>query len=283
MTDLTLGLTAMLTDETISPMELAVEAEARGFSSLFLPEHTHIPVSRDTPHPLAATLPREYARTLDPFVALTSAAAATSTIRVGTGICLLAARDVLITAKEVATLDLCSGGRFVLGVGYGWNREELADHGVAWEHRRAVTHEKVTALRSLWADEQASHDGEHVRFAPTFSWPKPQAGSVPIWFGSGAGPKGLAAAARHADAWMPHGTKGVAEALPALAAACDDVGRDPADVAVVPFGVLPTEGKLDHLVGLGITEVVALITSVARDDALAQLDAIKATWDRWLG
>jgi probable F420-dependent oxidoreductase len=158
-----LGVTMFLTDQTISPVELARAAEERGFSSIWVPEHTHIPTSRRTPAPTGEPLAEEYKRSLDPFVALAMMAAVTDTVRLGTGIALLAERDPIVTAKEVASLDHCSGGRIHLGIGYGWNIEELEDHGGSKPTRRAVVRERVLAMQSLWGDEVASFDGEHVQ------------------------------------------------------------------------------------------------------------------------
>src|SRR5690349_4486654 len=163
-----------MTDLTMGPVELAREAEARGLYSLYVPEHTHIPVSRRTPPPTGdAELREEYKRTLDPFVALSMAAAATERLVVGTGICLVAQRDPIVTAKAVATLDHLSNGRFVLGIGFGWNADEIEDHGVSMPERRAVTREHILAMRTLWDDDVASFTGEHVTLPPSWSWPKP--------------------------------------------------------------------------------------------------------------
>jgi len=170
-----ISVTLFATDRTIRPDDLAREAEARGFDGLYLPEHTHIPVSRLTPAPTGdAELPDEYRRTLDPWVALASAGAVTSRLRLGTGVALVIEHDPIALAKQVATLDHLSGGRVVLGIGFGWNREEAADHGVEWSRRRDITRERVLAMQRLWADEVASFDGEDVHLSPSWAWPKPQ-------------------------------------------------------------------------------------------------------------
>src|SRR5680860_714763 len=162
------------TDRAMAIDALALACEERGFFSLYVPEHTHIPASRSTAAPTGgAQLGDEYSRTLDPFVALTTAAAATTRLRVGTGIALVAQRDPIVTAKEVATLDWLSGGRFTFGIGFGWNREEMADHGVEYSQRRAIVREKVLAMRRLWEDDEASFTGEHVQLSPSWAWPKP--------------------------------------------------------------------------------------------------------------
>ncbi|WP_235036596.1 LLM class F420-dependent oxidoreductase [Actinomadura sp. K4S16] len=265
-----LGITMFATDLTMAPHELAGEAEARGFASLYLPEHTHIPVSRATPAPTGAeTLPEEYSRTLDPLVSLAAAAVTTERIVLGTGVLLPAQREPIVTAKAVATLDRLAPGRVVLGIGYGWNAEEGADHGVPWKRRRAVAREHVLAMRALWTDEEASFEGEFVSFAASRAWPKPSR-RVPVLLGGAPGPTLFAHIAEYGDGWMPIGGAGVREALPALRRACEDAGRDP--VPVIPFGTLPTPGKLDHYASLGIEEVVLRVPAGGRDAVLPVLD-----------
>jgi probable F420-dependent oxidoreductase len=269
-----LGLTMFATDLSWDVVELARAAEARGYHSLYLPEHTHIPTSRLTPPPTGeAVLAEEYRRTLDPFVALGAAAAATTKLVLGTGIALVAQRDPIVLAKEVATLDYMSGGRFVLGIGFGWNREEMSDHGVDFRARREVVREKVLAMQRLWRDEAASFDGEHVRFAESWSWPKPvQKPRVPVLLGGAPGPKLFAHIAEYCDGWIPIGGAGIAAALPQLERAVADAGRDPADISIVPFGTLPDAGKLEYYASLGIDEVVLRLPSAPRDRVLAVLD-----------
>lgn len=265
-----LGITMFATDRTMAPHELAREAEERGFSSLFLPEHTHIPVSRETAPPTGdGTLPEEYARTPDPLVALAAAAVTTERITLGTGVLLPAQRDPIVTAKAVATLDRLAGGRVALGVGYGWNAEEGAGHGVPWKRRRAVAREHVLAMRALWTDDEASFEGEFVDFEASWSWPKPS-GRVPVLLGGAAGPTLFAHIAEYGDGWLPIGGAGIREALPALRRACADAGRDM--VPVIPFGTLPTPGKLGYYASLGIEEVVLRVPAGGRDAVLPVLD-----------
>lgn len=267
-----IGVTVFLTDQTIGPAELGRALAERGFQSYYAPEHTHIPVSRATSAPLGEPLPDYYSRTLDPFVALATVAAAAPGIRVGTGICLVAQRDPLLLAKESATLDLVTGGNFDLGVGFGWNKEEMADHGVEFATRRERVREGVLALRELWAKDVASYRGEYVRFEPSWSWPKPAAGAVPVLIGGAAGPKLFRAVLDYADGWMPIGGRGLTQALPVLRAGAEELGRDPDTLRVVPFGTEPTPGKLEHYRNLGIEEIVFNVPSGSADTILPVLD-----------
>ena len=267
-----IGVTVFLTDQTMGVADLARALEERGFQSYYVPEHTHIPVSRATPAPLGEPLPDYYSRTLDPFVALATAATVAPSLRIGTGICLVAQRDPLLLAKECATLDLVSGGRFDLGIGFGWNREEMADHGVVFEERRDRVRESVLAMRELWSKDEASFHGEHVSFEPTWSWPKPAAGAVPVLIGGAAGPKLFKAVLDYADGWMPIGGRGLTQNLPVLRAGAEAVGRDPDTLRVVPFGTEPTPGKLEHYRDLGIEEVVFHVPSGTADEILPVLD-----------
>ncbi len=238
------GLAIFPTDETPAPAELARLAEARGFESLFFPEHTHIPVSRRTAYPPGGELPREYTRTLDPFVALTAAAAATERLRVGTGICLVAQRDPIITAKAVATLDRVSGGRLELGVGAGWNEEEMEDHGVDPRTRFGRMREHVEAMKALWTQDEASFAGRHVRFEPTWAWPKPvQSPHPPILVG-GNGRTVLDRVVAYGDAWYPNRFGDEDRMIARIASLRDRAaaaGRDPIPTTLQ---LAPTEPEL---------------------------------------
>lgn len=267
------SVSIFLTDQTIGPAEMARECEARGFHALYLPEHTHIPTRRETPAPMGEPLPGHYARCLDPFVALTAAAAATQRLRVGTAICLIAQRDPIVTAKQAATVDLLSGGRWTLGVGFGWNREEAADHGVAWSERRDRAREHVLAMRRLWTAEAAAFDGKHVSFDSTWQWPKPvQEPHPPIWLGAGAGPRNFAHVAEYADGWMPIGGRGLRDGLVELRRACEAADRDPAEFDIVPLGSTPDAAKFERFADLGATEVVAYAPPRSAAEVLPFLD-----------
>ncbi len=269
-----IGVTIFATDRSMGLADLAREAEARGFASLYVPEHTHIPTSRTTAPPTGdAELADEYRRTLDPMIALATAAAVTTRIRIGTGIALVAQRDPIVFAKEVATLDLISGGRFTLGVGYGWNVDEMASHGIGFASRRGVVREKMLAMEALWAQDVASFDGEWVKLAPSWQWPKPvQKPRPPVLVGGAAGPKLFADVAEWGDGWMPIGGKGLAEALPGLRLAMEARGRSPASLQIVPMGVVPTPGKLAHYASIGVTEAALRLPSAPRDEVLRALD-----------
>jgi probable F420-dependent oxidoreductase len=268
------GVTMFATDQTMTVTDLARAAEERGFHSLYIPEHTHIPVCRRTPPPTGdAELPQEYGRTLDPFVSLAAAATVTSRIRLGTGICLIAQREPIATAKAIATLDLVSQGRVELGIGFGWNREEMEDHGVEYSTRRGRAREHTLAMKALWSSDVASFNGEFVRFEPSWSWPKPmQRGGPPVLIGGAAGPKMFAHIAEYGDGWIPIGGAGVRDALSDLHRACEAAGRDPATIRVVPFGTIPDPGKLDYYASLGIHEVVMRMPSAGEDMVLPLLD-----------
>ncbi len=268
------GVTSFLTDRSMAPAAFAVAAEARGFHSLYLPEHTHLPASAATPPAVVAGVSvEEYRRSLDPMVALASAAAVTTTVRIGTGVCLVAQHDPIVLAKQVATLDRLSDGRFVLGVGFGWNAAELADHGVEFTERRAVTREKVRCMQALWTEDLPEFHGEFVDLPPCHAWPKPlQAPYPPVLLGGGAGPRLFAAIAEYADGWIPIGGAGLAASLPRLRDAFEQAGRDPSVLHVVAFGTIPDEAKLAHLEAIGVTEVVLRVRSGTPDEILPVLD-----------
>jgi probable F420-dependent oxidoreductase len=271
------GITVFLTDRTIDPVTLAREAEARGFASLYFPEHTHIPVSRVTAPPTGDdVLDEEYKRTLDPLVAIGAAAAVTSTLALGTGVSLVAQHDPIVMAKQLATLDLLSAGRITLGVGFGWNEDEMNDHGVQYATRREHTREHVLAMHALWTQDEAAFHGTYVTFDPSWSWPKPvQQPRLRTLVGGGGGPKLFAAVAEYADGWFPIGGAGLRDAIPRLRAVWDAAGRIGAP-EVVPFGVLPEPGKLEHYRTLGCTEAVLRLDGAGRDDTLRQLDELVA-------
>ncbi|MGW6055494.1 TIGR03619 family F420-dependent LLM class oxidoreductase [Streptomyces sp. NPDC055189] len=234
--------------------------------------HTHIPASGQVPAISGRPLPEYCRRLLDPFTSLAAAATVTAALRIGTGVCLAAQHDPISLAKAAATLDHLSRGRFTLGIGFGWNREEVADHGVEFGRRRAVVWEYIAAMRTLWGQEPAGFQGEFVSFGPFYPWPKPENASVPVLIGANAHLSVFRRIAECADGWMPIGGRGLAAHLPALQQAFADAGRDASALRVVPSGTLPNRGKLDHYRRLGVTEVLCQLPSGSADETLRVLD-----------
>ena len=269
-----LGIYIFATDYTIRIDELAREAEERGFESLFIPEHTHIPASRRSPWPGGSELPREYWHTLDPFVALGYAAATTTTLRLGTGICLLPERDPIVTAKEAATLDLLSGGRFELAIGAGWNAEEMENHGTAFATRFRVMSERARAMKVIWTEEEAEFHGEFVDFDPIWSWPKPvQTPNPPILVG-GETDHTLRRVVEWADGWFPRGRGGFdpAEGIARLKRIADEAGRSMDTINVSLFGAEPNRAALDRAAESGVTRAILGLPPNDRDDVMRRLD-----------
>ena len=272
-----LGVYIFPTDTTIQPAELAREVEARGFDSLWFPEHSHIPASRRTPwggREGAPPLPEEYWRTHDQFVALSAAAAVTTRIRLATGITLVAQRDPFWLAKEVASLDLISGGRFVFGIGYGWNLEEMEDHGVPTKRRRAVVREKVLAVKELWANDEASFSGTYVNFEPSWAWPKPvQKPHPPILIGAAPTEVTFRHVVEYADGWMPiEGRWPITEKLVELRKAAEAAGRDPDSLTIGVFALKPEASHIEQQMAAGVTIGALSLPSVPRDEVLSILD-----------
>jgi len=270
-----IGVLMFPTDLAIDPISLAREAEARGFDSLFFPEHTHIPTSRRDPWPGGGPLPEEYRRTLDPFVALAAAAAVTERIQLGTGIALVAQRDPIVLAKEVASLDLLSNGRVILGIGVGWNTDEMENHGVDPAKRRAIVREKVLAMKALWTQDAASFDGDHVHFTESWLWPKPvQKPHPPIVLGGAGGPVTFRHVLEYCDGWMPIGGRApIVEKINDLRAAAEEAGRDPSTVQLLVFGGRPDPQVLQHYADAGIGHVVLGLPPAPADVVLPILDA----------
>ncbi|MFT7650184.1 MAG: putative F420-dependent oxidoreductase [Candidatus Poriferisodalaceae bacterium] len=273
-----IGVMMFPTDKAIQPIELAKETEARGFESLWFPEHSHIPTSRVTPwggNPKAPPLPEEYWRSHDQFVALAAAAAVTENIKVATGITLVAQRDPLWLAKEVASLDAISNGRFILGIGYGWNKEELAHHGVKYTERRAVLRERILAMREIWSNDEAEFHGEHVDFSSSWSWPKPaQAGGPPVILGGSAGPKTIKDIVEFCDGWMPiAGRYDLVGKIDEVRQAAEDAGRDPAELEFGQFGTPPKPEIIESLAEAGVERVVLGLPPAPSDTVLPLLDS----------
>lgn len=279
------GALIFATDLAIRPEVLARELEDRGYESLWVTEHTHIPVSRRSPWPGGPDLPEEYRRTLDPFVALGAAAVVTERLRLGTGISLVAQHHPITLAKTVASVDHLSGGRTLLGIGVGWNEEEMADHGVDPARRRGVVREHVLAMKELWTQDEASFDGEFVSFEPTWSWPKPVADPhPPVIMGGAGGPVTFRHIVEYCDGWMPiHGRRGIADKLDGLRQAAEDAGRDMASIELGVFGCPPDPAIVDQYAELGFTRVVLGVPPTGEADAMRALDAHAAVLERAAG
>jgi len=270
------GVSMFVTDDTVGPAELAREVEARGFESLFVPEHTHIPVSRTSPYPAGGDLPAHYAHSLDPFVALTAAVTVTTRLKVGTGVCLVVERDPITLAKEVASLDHLSGGRFLFGIGGGWNREEMADHGTDPRTRWALMAERVAAMKAIWTHDEAEYHGRFVDFDPLWQWPKPlQRPHPPILLG-GAGDRALEAVLAYADEWTPiYGRPAdLPGTLADLRRRAAEAGRPPIPISV--FQAPPTHEGLAELRELGVSRAIFTVPSVAESELLGLLDHLAA-------
>lgn len=269
-----IGALIFPTDLSIRPDRLAVELEQRGFESMWVTEHTHIPTSRRTPWPGGPNLPEEYRRTLDPYVALTAAATVTTRLRLGTGISLVAQHHPITLAKTIASLDLLSGGRVEIGIGVGWNEDEMEHHGVDPKRRRSVTREHVLAMRELWTKEEASFNGEHVSFSPSWSWPKPAATPhPPIVMGGAGGPVTFRHIVEYCDGWMPiHGRRSISDKLDELRRAADEAGRDMSTIALGVFGCPPDPKVIDDYAALGFTRCTFGVPPTSEADALRALD-----------
>src|SRR3954465_9681117 len=265
-----LGVALFATDLTSDVRDVARAAEDAGFESLFVAEHTHIPTSRRTPYPMGGDLPDEYARTMEPFIALTAAAAVTERLRLGTGVCLVVERDPIVTAKEVSSLDVLSGGRVILGVGAGWNVEELADHGVDFNDRWDVLRGRVELMQALWVNDEASYDGKHARLEPSWQWPKPVQSPVPVYVGGG-GRRAMQLAVDLGGDWLPMpSTVKLVDRLATLRDVAAAAGRPTPSTTM--YLVRPDRAVIQHYESLGIERCVFLLPT--QGDAVAALTDI---------
>ena len=265
------GVLMFPADYAIDPVTLGRAVEERGFESLFFPEHTHIPTSRESPYPAGGDLPLEYSHTLDPFVALGAIAATTERIKLGTGIALIVERDPITLAKEVATLDQISNGRVLLGVGGGWNREEMRDHGTEPTTRWRLLRERIEAMQALWTQEEAEYHGELVDFGPTWQWPKPvQQPHPPILVG-GDGVNTLKRVVRYGDEWMPiFGRSDALSRIPELQELAAEAGRDP--IPVTSFGAPANAEAIDELAEAGVHRAILPVPPAGEEQVIAVLD-----------
>jgi probable F420-dependent oxidoreductase len=267
------GVSMFPTRYSIGPAELARAVEERGFESLFFPEHTHIPTSRRSPWPGGAEMPDQYRETLDLFVALTAAATVTERILLGTGICLVVERDPITTAKEVATLDFLSGGRLLFGIGGGWNREEMENHGTDPTTRFALMRERVLAMKEIWTNDEAEFHGRYVDFDPIWQWPKPAQQPHPPVLVAGNGPRTLERVLEYGDGWIPipgRGSVSLGEGTARLREMATEAGREPPPVTV--FGARPQAEVLDHYAAAGVDRVLFALPPVEAAEAFKFLD-----------
>lgn len=268
------GVMMFTTDYSMSPHELAVATEERGFESLWFPEHSHIPLPRVSPWPGGGELPKMYYDVMDPFVALGAAASVTTTLKLATGICLVVQRDPIQLAKEVASLDQISQGRFIFGVGVGWNAEEMADHGTSdFKGRGQLVNDRLSAMKTIWTENKPEHHGTHVDFGQMMAWPKPVQNPHPPIIVGGAFPHGARRAISHGDGWMPIGGRmDVVDILPRFRQMAAEAGREPDDLPVTSFGLQPEADKVARTADAGVDRVVFGLQPEKADTILPVLD-----------
>jgi len=274
------GAAIFFTDYSIGPAELGRALEERGFESLWAPEHSHIPLSRRSPFPQGGDLPKKYYDVMDPFVTLAAAAAATTRLRVGTGVCLIVQRDPIQTAKAVASLDQVSAGRFLFGIGAGWNAEEMLDHGTDFKSRFKVMRERVDAMRAIWTKSKPEYSGEFVKFPPMMTWPKPVQKPHPPVIVGGAFPYGARRAIAYGDGWMPHARRpeygDVIKLLPDFKKLVTESGRDPASLPITVFGMPEDRDLIKRYGGAGVARLVFNLNPAKADEVLPALDRFAA-------
>jgi probable F420-dependent oxidoreductase len=271
-----IGVSMFFTDYSMSAVDLAREAEARGFESVWAPEHSHIPLSRKTPLPSGGELSKQYYDVMDPFVTLAAAAAATKRIKLGTGVCLVIQRDTIQTAKLVASLDQVSGGRFLFGVGGGWNQDEMEDHGTEFHTRFRKMREQLAAMRAIWTNDAAEYHGEIVDFPPMIQRPKPVQRPYPPVIVGGMFPHAARRALRWGDGWIPHSRRpqyeDVTDSLPQFRQMAAEIGRDAAAVPVTVWGIAPALDRVRRYEDQGVARGVVQLAAAPRDQILPILD-----------
>ncbi|MEM9623855.1 MAG: LLM class F420-dependent oxidoreductase [Pseudomonadota bacterium] len=273
-----IGLFPFCTDYSMPVDQLAIAAEERGFDSIWLPEHTHIPASRQTPYPGGGELPKEYSHTLDPFVALGIAAGVTTRLKLATGICLAIEHQALTLAKTVATLDHVSNGRVILGLGAGWNREEMEHHGTEWSSRFRKLEEQMRALREIWTQDEASFQGEFEQFEAVWSWPKPVQTPHPPMLLGGETDHTLRRIVRVAQGWLPRAVKPemVLDAIPRLDTFAQEAGRDPDSISISVFAPPPKDDVIRQFRDTRVERVVLMVPPRDTDDTLRRMDRYAA-------
>ena len=272
-----IGASMFSTDYSIRPDDLAKLLEDRGFESMWVPEHTHIPASRVSPWPGGGDLPKDYWHTYDPFVALTAAASVTTNLKLGTGICLIMERDPITTAKEVASLDMLSNGRFIFGIGGGWNAEEMANHGTQYRRRWRVMRENILAMKEIWTQDEAEFHGRYVSFDKIWSYPKPMQKPHPPIIMGGDGPTTFDRVVEYCDGWMPisgRQTEGpsLGEKIATLKRRVEDAGRDPDSITISSFNTRPSAETVQRMESDGVGRVVFSLPSAERDVVVPLID-----------
>ena len=271
------GASMFFTDYSMAPDALARALEERGFESLWAPEHSHIPLTRKTPFIFGGDLPKKYYDVMDPFVTLTAAAMATKTLNIGTGVCLITQRDPIQTAKLVASIDQISGGRFLFGVGNGWNQDEMEDHGQVFSTRHKLARERIEAMKAIWTQSKAEYHGEFVNFDPMMTWPKPVRKPHPPILVGGAFPYSARRAIRYGDGWMPQVTEyaktELADLVPQFHQMAIEAGRDPTSLPISVWGRQPDLNLAKRYQDLGVDRMVTSLDSAKADEILPLLDS----------
>jgi probable F420-dependent oxidoreductase len=270
------GAAMFFTDYSMTPAELGRALEERGLESVWAPEHSHIPLSRKTPFPGGGEMPKKYYDAMDPFVTLTAAAMATKKLKVGTGVCLVAQRDPIQTAKLVASIDQVSGGRFLFGIGNGWNQDEMEDHGTVFAARHKIARERVEAMKAIWTQTKPEYHGEFVNFGPMMAWPKPVQKPHPPVIVGGAFPYSARRAVRYGEGWIPHASRGtyaeIAEMIPQFRHMASEAGRDPDSIQITVWGPKQEADLMRRYEDLGVSRVVFSVESEKADKVLPVID-----------
>jgi probable F420-dependent oxidoreductase len=277
------GAGLFFTDYAVPAQEIGPLLEQRGFESVWAPEHSHIPLSRKSPFPSGGELPKEYYDAMDPFVSLSAIAAVTRTLKLGTGVCLIIQRDTIQTAKLVASLDQVSQGRFLFGIGGGWNQDEMEDHGTDFQTRFKKMKDQVAAMKAIWTQTKPSHDGEFAKFPPMMAWPKPVQKPHPPIIVGGAFPYAAKRAIAYGDGWIPHKARpqygDVADFLPEFRKMAQEAGRDPASIPITIWGATEDRDLLRRYQDLGVSRVIVTLPSKPADAVLGRLDRWAALID----
>jgi probable F420-dependent oxidoreductase len=271
-----IGAVMFFTTDSMQPAPLARAMEERGFESLWVPEHTHIPSSLRSAYPASGGLVRAYYELMDPFLALNTAATVTSKLKVGTGIALVTQRDPIVTAKMVSSIDQLSQGRFLFGVGNGWNEDEMANHGTTFASRHKLARERVEAMKEIWTKSKAEYHGEFVNFEPMMTWPKPVQKPHPPVIVGGAFPYGARRAIAYGDGWVPHARRpaygDVLSLLPDFRKLATEAGRDPATIPITVFGVAEDLDLVKRYQDAGVARILFNLPAAKADEVLPVLD-----------